>query len=93
MIGDSNSAIGFTTNLLGGITSGDMLLLGILLFGGVMIALMLARVKASTAVMVGVAMAFMLAFVAGAFMVLFWIALIISIFVLMNGIRKWITGQ
>ena len=93
MIGDSNSVIGFTTNLLGGITSGDFLLLGILLIGGVMVLLMLVNAKASTAMMVGVALAFMIAFVAGAFMVLFWIALIIALFILMNGLRKWVTGQ
>ena len=93
MIDDTNSVVGLAGNWLGGITSGDMILLGILVFAGIMLVLVFAKVKASTALMVGVSVMFMFAMVASAFMIFFWIALIISIFVLINGIRKWVTGQ
>lgn len=93
MIEDSNSVIGFTTNLLTGVTSGDMILLGIIVFAAIMLMLVIAKVKASTALMVGVSVMFMFAIVASAFMIFFWIALVISLFVLVNGLRKWITGQ
>lgn len=93
MIDDSNSVIGFAGNLLSGITSGDMILLGILFFAGIMLVLVLAKVKASTALMVGVSVMFMFAMVASEFMIFFWLALIIALFVLINGLRKWVTGQ
>jgi hypothetical protein len=93
MITDTNSVIGFASNLLGGITGGDIILMGFLFFLIVTVGLIMAKVKASTAVMVGVSIAFMFAFYAGAFIVIFWIALIAALFVLINGLRKWITGQ
>ena len=93
MIADTNSVIDFGYNTLVGTVGGDWILLGILIFAVIGIALVLGRAKASTVVMVGVSMAFIFGLlIPGAFMFIFWIAIIGAMFVLINGLRKWITG-
>ena len=95
MITDTNSVVGFVGN---GISSylpgeGGLLFVGIIFFICVMGALLMGRVKASTAVMVGASMAVMLSFMTTGFGFLFWIAILGALFVLINGLRKRITGQ
>jgi len=95
MITDTNSVIGFITS---GISSylpgeGGLLFIGIIFFICVMGALLIGKVKASTAVMVGASMAVMLSFITAGFGFIFWIAILASLFILINAIRKRITGQ
>ena len=93
MITDTNTAVGFATNILGGLLGTDsLLLLGILLFLGICVALIWARVKAGTAVMIGATMAVMLSFFVPEFGFLFWIAILVSIVVLINALRKMWVG-
>ena len=95
MIGDSNSVVGFATNFIGGMVTGtdSFVFIGIILFLLVAVMMIFARVKVGTAVMVGASMAVMLSAVASEFGFIFWIAILVAGFVLVNGIRKWITGQ
>ena len=92
MIADTNNVVGLGANLLGGLFGSDsMILLGILLFLALGVAMIYARVKAGTAVMIGCCLAIMLSFVATEFAFLFWIAIVVSLIVLINGLRKmWI---
>lgn len=92
MITDTNNVTDFITNALIGSTSGDVLLLGILVFGIIAIALVLGKSRASTSVMVGVMWVFLFGLLNPQFVFLFWLAILGSIFVLINGLRKWIQG-
>ena len=93
MITDTNSSIGMATNILTGLTGGDIILMGIIFFVLIVAVLMMARVKASTSVMIGISIAFMFSIFASGFMVLFWVGVIVALFVLVNGLRKSLTGQ
>jgi len=94
MITDTNSIVGFAYDTMIGSVGGDWILLGILVFAVIGIALIMGRAKASTVLMVGVSMAFVFGLlIPSAFMFIFWIAIIGAVFVLINGLRKWITGQ
>lgn len=93
MITDTNSVVGFGSNVLGGLLGTDsLILLGILFFLGVCVALIWARAKAGTSVMIGAAMAVMLSFFVPEFGFLFWIAILVSIVVLINALRKMWVG-
>ena len=95
MIADTGNIIEMIFNIGIGMVSGNWILLGILIFLCIAIVLVWGKAKASTVVMVGVSMAFIFALLAvsWAFMWIVWIAIIGALFVLFNGIRKWITGQ
>jgi hypothetical protein len=95
MITDTNNVLGFVSNSISSYLPGEggLLFIGIIFFICVMVALMYGKVKASTSVMVGASMAVMLSFVVTGFGFIFWIAILASLFVLINAIRKRITGQ
>lgn len=92
MIADSNSLTGFLYNSLVGSTGGDFLLLGLLVLLIVGMAFIVGRVKAGTALMVGVFLVFVFALFVPSLMVLFWIILVVSLVVLVNGLRKMFIG-
>jgi hypothetical protein len=94
MITDSNSFAGFISNILtspGGLFGGDIILFGIILFILIIIGLVLAKAKAGVVISVSVALAFLLSLSAPEFMFLFWIAIVVSLFVLIAGLRRWMT--
>ena len=74
-------------------TGGDYVIIGIGVLFMLAMALIMAKARSSTAVVVGMAMAFILSIFNPAFAFIFWLAVIGSVFVLVNGVRKWITGQ
>lgn len=92
MITDSNSAIGFAYNILVGSTSGDFLLLALLVLVVVALAFIVGKVKAGTALMVGLFLTFVFALFVPALMVLFWIIVIVSILIMVNGLRRTWSG-
>lgn len=93
MITDTNSVIDFSANIIGGLLGTDSLVMvGILFFLCIAVAMIWARVKAGTAVMIGSVMAVMLSFVAPEFGFLFWLAILASLAVLINGLRKMWSG-
>jgi len=93
MITDTNSVVGFAANVLGGMLGTDSLILvGIIFFMCIAVAMIWAKVKAGTAVMIGAVMAVMLSFVAPEFGFLFWLAILASLVVLINALRKMWTG-
>jgi len=95
MISDTNSVLGFIGNIIGSYLPGEggLLFIGILFFLAVMGVLLMGKVKSGTAVMVGASVAVMLSFVVTGFGFIWWIAILASLFVLINGLRKRITGQ
>jgi hypothetical protein len=93
MITDTNNVVDFSSNVLGGLLGTDSLvLLGIIFFLVICVALIWSRAKAGTSVMVGAFMAVMLSFVAPEFGFLFWIGILISLVMLINGLRKMWVG-
>jgi hypothetical protein len=93
MIADTNSIVAFGYNSITGIFGGDVLLLGILLLLCVSAIFVVARVKASSALMIGAFMVFIFSIVVGQLFFVFWLIIIASLFILINGLRKQITGQ
>jgi hypothetical protein len=94
MIEDTNTLSTFFFHTFEGMVSGDFILLGILIMLIIGIALILAKARASTVIMVETSIVFIFALlIPSAFMFVYWIVILASIFVLINGLRKWITGQ
>jgi len=92
MITDANNIPEFILNTFVGITGGDFVLIGILIFIIIAFALITGKARASTVVMVGVAFTFIFGLIAQQFVFLFWLALLGAFLVLVNGIRKWVTS-
>jgi hypothetical protein len=94
MITDSNTTIGFMTNILAGMVggTGSFLLLGILLFLVLAVGMIYMRVRAGTAIMIGACLSVMLAVVVPEFGFLFWLAILVAGFMLINAIRKMLVG-
>jgi hypothetical protein len=95
MISDTNSLVGFVANYFAsssGFVGGDVIVLGMLVFGCVLGGLIFSKARAGTVVVVTTALAFMISIVESEFMFLFWVSIIVSLFVLINGLRKWMTG-
>ena len=92
MITDTNSVGEFGFNALVGATGGDFLILGLVVILVIALACIVGRVKAGTALMIGLFTIFLFALFIPTLMSIFWIILIISILVLINGIRKMWMG-
>lgn len=93
MLADTNNLIELIATSLIGSTSGDWMILAIIFMATLGMGLIYARAKASTAVAVIAAVALMFSFVVDGLMFIWWLAIIASIFILINGLRKWITSQ
>ena len=95
VIADTNNVVGFAFNTLVDVSGGgNWIFVGILLFAVIGWWLMKSGARASTVVMVGVSLSMIMIYaVVPEFQFIFWIAIIAALFVLINGLRKWITGQ
>lgn len=93
MITDTNSVVSFSYNTLVGVFGGDFMLLALFLLVGIASVFVLARVKASSALIIGVFFVFIFAAILQQLFFIFWLIIIASLFVLINGLRKMITGQ
>jgi hypothetical protein len=94
MITDTNSIIGFFSNsMVGMFGDGAFILIGILFFLVIAYFAIVSKARTGTMVMIGASIAVMFSFIAPEFGFLFWIAILVAGFVLINGLRKWITGQ
>jgi hypothetical protein len=92
MISDTNSVIGFAYNTIVGVMGGDFLLLGLAFLLVVSLVFIVGRVRAGSALMVGLFITFVFALFVPALMALFWIILIVSVLVLVNGLRRTWSG-
>jgi hypothetical protein len=93
VVADTNSLVTFTSNFFTTLTGGDLIILGILLMIAVIVFLVMSGTKSSTSLSIGLAMIFLIAIFASSFMALFWIIIIVAMFILINGLRKKLTGQ
>ena len=95
VIADTNNVVGMAFNTLVDVSGGgNWIFVGIILFAVVGWWLMKTGARASTVVMVGVSLSMIMIYaVVPEFQFIFWIAIIAAMFVLINGLRKWITGQ
>lgn len=91
-IADTNSFTGFVFNTLVTSVGGDLLILGLVVFAGLAGLLLLSGARASTAIMIGVGFVFMFSLLVPAFAFLFWLAVIVALFVLINALRKQVTS-
>lgn len=93
MFEDANTISGFAYNVAVEFTGGDWVFVGLVVLILLIFVLALAKVRSGGIVAVGSVFFFILGIFNPIFMVMFWIALVISMFILVNGIRKKITGQ
>jgi len=93
MITDTNSLVGFVTESAIGMVGGNWVLLGIIFFLLIGFALIWGKARASVVLMSGLGCVFVFSLLSEQFAFLFWIVIIIAIFVLLMGLRRWITGQ
>jgi hypothetical protein len=93
MITDSNNLPGLIGNALVGSIGGDWLLLAILFILIIGIALIYARARASLVLTVGMISVFIFGLLVPELTFLFWLILLISGFVLIMGLRRWLTSQ
>jgi hypothetical protein len=93
MLADTNSIVelGFTS--LMGVSSGSFILLGILVLIVIGIALVMGKAKIGIAILSGTCIIFIFSLLEPAFMFMFWIALIVSLLMLVNGLRRTWTSQ
>lgn len=93
MIVDTNNITGLIGNTLIGATGGDWLLLAILFILILGIALIYARARASLVLVVGLISVFIFGLLVPQLTFLFWLILLISGFILIMGLRRWLTSQ
>ena len=90
---DANTVAGLAYNFVIEFTGGDWIFLGIIILVLLAFLVAFARVRSGGVVAIATAFVFVLSILDSRFMFIFWIALIISIFILVNAIRKKIVGQ
>jgi len=92
MIADVNNVVELGFNSLMGVSSGSMILLGLIILLVVGFALVMGKAKISTAILSGTCIIFIFSLVKPAFMFMFWAALVVSLLMLVNGLRKQFTS-
>jgi hypothetical protein len=93
MITDVNNVVALSGNMLFGVSSGSMVLLGLAILLVVGFLLVMGKAKVSTSILSGTCIIFIFSLVEPAFMFMFWIALVVSLLMLVNGLRKTFTSQ
>jgi hypothetical protein len=79
-------------NMFVGATGGDFLLLAIAFIAILGMAFVYTKSKASTSIIVTVGFAFMFSFFVPELIFIWWLSIIASVFILINALKKWITG-
>lgn len=93
MIADTNTLVGLTGGFFTDMVGGNFVLLGIIFFLLIGFALIWGRARASVVLMAGLGAVFVFGLLSEQFVFLFWIVIIIAGFVLLNGLRRWLTSQ
>lgn len=93
MIVDTNNLPELLGNALIGATGGDWLILAILFILILGIVLIYARARASLVLAVGMISVFIFGLLVPQLTFLFWLILLISGFILIMGLRRWLTSQ
>ena len=93
MISDANTIVDLFFQTAVGMSSGSFVLMGFLALLCVGVVLILAKAKISTVLVSGTCIIFVFAFFDPVFMVMFWAAVVVSLLMLINGLRKQFTGQ
>ncbi|MEO5350113.1 MAG: hypothetical protein H7836_10760 [Magnetococcus sp. YQC-3] len=92
LLTDGNTVSTFGWNVITEFTGGDWIFIGIIVMAILALVLLLGQVKSGGAVVIGAAFMFLLSLFNSVFIFAFWLALIIGLFLLVNGIRKQIMG-
>jgi hypothetical protein len=93
MITDTNSIVVAGGQFLFDSAGGSWILLGFAVLLVVAVALVMAKAKIGTVVLSGTCLIFVFSLLDPAFMFMFWAALIVSLLMLVNGLRRQFTGQ
>lgn len=92
MIADTNNIVNLFGDSITNMVSGDFVLFGILFFIIIALAMIYGKVRASVVVMVGFVGIFIFSLLSGSFVPVLWIILIVVGFVLLMGLRRWLTS-
>jgi len=93
MLADSNSVVELIGSAVTGSVGGDTILLGILFIVLISFVLLTAKVKAGSVVAIGVCITFVFSLLNPAFSFVFYVVLVVTALILVNGIRKMVQGQ
>jgi hypothetical protein len=93
MITDGNNVMGLAYDLGLNVAGGNMIFLGILVFICIALLLVLSKAKAGTSILIIASTVFALSLLTSEFLFVFWIILLVSVIILVNGLRKRFTGQ
>ena len=93
LVPDTNTLFGMTGNMVTSAFGGDTILFGVVFVFLIAFVLLKSDVKASGAVAIGVAIFFVLSIINPAFSFLFYLALVVVALMLVNGLRRIVTGQ
>ena len=93
MLPDSNSLSTLGYQFFLGSVSGDWIILGLIVLFVLTIVLVLAKARASTAIISFVSVIFVFSLLEPAFFFMFWVALVMVGILFVNGLRKKFTGQ
>ena len=92
LLEDSNSVAGFVNSIIYSTIGGDWLLFGICVMVVVCIALIFAKAKTGLAVAAGMSFIFFISLLNPVFWFAWWLAILVAAFILINALRKQITG-
>ena len=91
LVTDANTLGGLFNSYLDLGFGGDWILIGICVFALIAFFLVLTRVRAGGIVAVGAGFAYLLSLFNPAFQFIFWLAIMVSVFMLIQGLRKQTT--
>ena len=93
LVQDGSTFFGFFGNLINSAFGGDMIFLGLLMLFFIAYILLQNNVKGSGAVAIGVCIVFTISLLNPMFSFMFYVALVVVALMLVNGLRKMVTGQ
>ena len=93
MMVDVSSITGLFDAIFTGITGGNLLIMAILFIAIIGLVLIYARARASLVLVVGAILVFIFGILVPSMAFIFWIILLASGFMLIMGLRRWLTSQ
>lgn len=93
MIEDANNVAEFGGNILVEFTGGDWIILGLAIFALLAVIMLFTKVRSGAAIVIGVGFSYLLTVFVQEFAFIFWIAVIVGLFIMVQGFRKQSTGQ
>jgi hypothetical protein len=93
MMVDVSSITGLFDAIFTGITGGNLLIMAILFIAIIGVVLIYAKARASLVLVVSAILVFIFGMLVPSMAFIFWIILLASGFMLIMGLRRWLTSQ